>query len=250
LSAEADGLVVRSLAVTFRAGTEIQEHRHGWGQLIYVSSGAMRVSLNDSVWMTPPTRALWIPAGIPHRLRATDGEVALRTLYIAQCRAAELPSLPMVVEVAPLLRELVLHIVATGMLSPSNLSHDRLAGLLVELINSAPRADMQLSLPRDPRALRLAERLLNQPGERSQLDTLSAATGASLRTLQRLFRRETGLSIDAWRHKARLVYAALQLANGASVTEAGLDAGWQSAAAFVTAFRQAFGITPGRYARR
>ena len=66
---------------------------------------------------------------------------------------------------------------------------------------------------------------------------------------QRLFPRETGLSVEAWRQKARLVHAAVRLAQGEPVTQVGLDCGWQSAAAFIAVFRQAFGVTPGRYAR-
>jgi len=227
LSDETDGLEVRSLAATFRAGAEIDQHRHSWGQLVYVARGAMRVAAEGGFWLTPPTRALWVPAGVAHRLRAVGTEVALRTLYIARPRAAALPATTMVVEVAPLLRELVMHI--------------------VDLIGAAPRTDLRLPLPSDPRALRLAERLLVQPGERADLAVLAKDVGASLRTLQRVFPRETGLSIEAWRQKANLVHSAARLAEGATVTEAGLDSGWKSTAAFIAAFRQAFGVTPGSY---
>lgn len=247
MSDEADGLEVRSLAATFRAGAEIDEHRHNWGQLVYVARGAMRVAAEGGLWLTPPTRALWVPAGVAHRLRAVGTEVALRTVYIARPRAAALPAKPMVVEVAPLLRELVMHIVSIGMLAKSHAAHDRLAGLLVDLVGAAPRTDLRLPLPSDPRALRLAERLLAQPGERAELAVLAKDVGASLRTLQRVFPRETGLSIEAWRQKANLVHSAARLAEGATVTEAGLDSGWNSTASFIAAFRKAFGVTPGGY---
>jgi AraC-like DNA-binding protein len=249
LSEDADGLEVRSLAATFRANAEIHEHLHGWGQLVYVASGAMRVAAGGGLWLTPPTRALWVPAGVAHRLRAVGTEVALRTLYIAQTRAAALPATPTVVEVVPLLRELVLHILSIGMLARSDAAHERLAGLLVDLIGGARQTDLRLPMPSDPRALRLVERLLAQPGERADLAVLATAVGASLRTLQRIFPRETGLSIEAWRQKANLVHSVARLAEGATVTEAGLDSGWESTAAFISAFRQAFGVTPGCYPR-
>jgi AraC-like DNA-binding protein len=40
--------------------------------------------------------------------------------------------------------------------------------------------------------------------------------------------------------------AAAALANGATVTEAGLIAGYASLSAFIAAFARAFGATPGR----
>jgi AraC-like DNA-binding protein len=37
------------------------------------------------------------------------------------------------------------------------------------------------------------------------------------------------------------------LSNGASVTEAALDCGYQSPSAFIAAFKRTFGVTPARY---
>ena len=127
MTALASDLVVRSLAVTFRSGTTIAEHRHRWGQLVVVARGAMRVTAVSQVWITPPTRALWLPAGVPHRLCAVGAEVALRTLYLAEPLSQALPAQPSVREVSPLLRELVLHILSLGMLAGSQPAQARLA---------------------------------------------------------------------------------------------------------------------------
>ena len=41
--------------------------------------------------------------------------------------------------------------------------------------------------------------------------------------------------------------AVVSLSNGAPVTEAALDAGYQSPSAFIAAFKRAFGVTPARW---
>jgi AraC-like DNA-binding protein len=41
--------------------------------------------------------------------------------------------------------------------------------------------------------------------------------------------------------------AVVSLSAGASVTQAGLDAGYAGASAFIAAFKRAFGVTPARY---
>jgi methylphosphotriester-DNA--protein-cysteine methyltransferase len=71
--------------------------------------------------------------------------------------------------------------------------------------------------------------------------------GASSRTLQRLFASETGLRFAEWRRRLRLLHAAALLSAGASVTDAGLDAGYQSTSAFIAAFQRQLGDTPLRY---
>ncbi len=244
-----DGYDVRTLAATFYAGTTLGGHAHDWGQLVFAASGVMRVMTDAATWTIPPTRAIWLPAGVRHTI-AIQGEVAMRTLYIDAPRSDPLPKAPEALEVAPLLRELILHILSIGMLAPDRPAHDRLAGVLVDLLLSARREDLSLPLPRDPRALRAAEAWRRDPADARSLAQIAASAGASLRTLQRLFPAETGLSLEAWRQKARLIHAVTRLSAGASVTEAALDCGYQSLAAFGEAFTRRFGVSPARFAGR
>ena len=241
-----DGFDVRSLAITLRLGAQVAGHRHPWAQLVFASSGVMRVSTDAETWLTPATKAIWLPAMVEHRIDI-QGQVAMRTLYLAPERAAALPNEPATLEVEPLLRELILHIVRLGMLAPARPEHDRMAGVLVDLLGQARREDLCLPLPGDPRARAAALRLQEAPSDTNDLSRLAADSGASLRTLQRLFPRETGLTLEAWRQKARLIHAVACLASGERVTAAALNSGYQNVGAFIAAFTRQFGVTPGRY---
>jgi AraC-like DNA-binding protein len=175
------------------------------------------------------------------------GAVSLRTLYLTRRLARDLPPTAGAFEVALLLRELILHILKIGLLERELPQHARLAGLLIDLLLQARREDLSLPLPSDPRALALAEHIQAAPQERADLAALAPTVGASLRTLQRLFPRETGLTLQSWRQKARLIQASAALSGGAAVTIVALDCGYESTSAFITAFRRHFGVTPGRY---
>ena len=237
---------VRSLALTLRHGHVLTAHRHAWAQLVFATSGVLRVVTPARSWLVPPTKSIWLPAGIPHEIHV-QGEAVIRTLYLAASRAAVLPAQPQALEITPLLRELILHILRIGMLDPTQPPHDHLAGLLTDLLAAARHEDLSLPLPQDRRARAAAAALQNALDADRDLPALAAASGASLRTLQRLFPRETGLTLEAWRQKARLIHAVARLTAGASVTEAALDCGYRSASAFSTAFAGHFGVTPGRY---
>jgi AraC-like DNA-binding protein/quercetin dioxygenase-like cupin family protein len=244
-----DGFPVRGLASTYRDGHRLDRHTHPWAQLVYAVSGTMRVATPDATWLTPPTRAIWVPGGTPHEIEMR-GTVAMRTLYLAPSESHPRLATCRAIEVEPLLRELILHIVRIGMLQADDPGHGRLEDLLVDLLARAQTAPLQLPLPKDARAAGFADRLLAEPGSAAPLAELARGAGASLRTLQRLFQAETGLSLEAWRGRARMQQAVVSLSAGAPVTEAALDAGYQSASAFVAAFRRAFGVTPGRYRTR
>jgi AraC-like DNA-binding protein/quercetin dioxygenase-like cupin family protein len=241
-----DGYPVRGFATTYRRGHRLDVHSHSWAQLVYAVSGVMQVETPHAAWLVPPTRAIWLPPNMPHAIEMR-GTVAMRTLYLtpvdpegrlAQCRA---------LEVAPLLRELILHIVKLGMLKEGDPEHERLGGLLIDLLARDRTPPLDLPLPKDARARRLAERILANPGAEAALAELARGSGASLRTLQRLFLAETGLSLEPWRCRARMQQGVVALSAGASVTAAALECGYQSPSAFIAAFRRAFGVTPGGY---
>ncbi len=241
-----DGFPVRGLAATYPDRFRLDRHTHPWAQLVYAASGVMRIATPGATWLTPPTRAIWVPGGTPHEIEMR-GTVAMRTLYLAPAAADARLAACRAIEVTPLLRELILHIVRLGMLDGENPAHARLEDLLVDLLAAAETAPLELPLPTDPRAVSFAERLLRAPGEAAPLAELARGSGASLRTLQRLFQAQTGLSLETWRGRARMQQAVVSLSAGAPVTEAALDAGYQSASAFIAAFKRTFGVTPARY---
>ncbi len=175
------------------------------------------------------------------------GATAIRTLYIAPDVGGTMPDECRALEVSPLLRELVLHIVAQGMLRAGVAADERLCGVLLDRLAASETAPLALPLPVDRRARAVAERLLADPSASTPLSRIAQDAAASLRTLQRRFATETGLSLEAWRTRARLQHGLAHLVAGASVTDAALEAGYASASAFIVAFRKAFGLTPARY---
>jgi AraC-like DNA-binding protein len=241
-----DGYWVRSAGHTYPDGWRLHRHDHPWGQLAFCNSGLMRVITDGASWLAPPTRAIWLPTGVAHEV-VMQGDVATRFMYLAPELAAPLPDALCVFEVAPLLRELILHVLKIRMLHPDTPEQARLALLLIDLLLQARTQDLALPLPSDRRARALADRVQAKPGESASLVDLARGAGASLRTLQRLFPAETGLTLEAWRQKARLITAAAALSGGAPVAVTAADCGYESPSAFITAFKRQFGVTPGRY---
>jgi AraC-like DNA-binding protein len=238
-------LAIRCLAATYYDGFHIKPHRHHWGQLIYAAAGLMRVRAGPTLWIVPPARAVWIPAGAEHEIRAL-GDFAMRTLYFPIEMVAGLPGECCALDVPPLLRELVLELVERCPVGESDAPGMRLTAVAIDQIAAARTLPLQLPLPRDPRALRLAESLRESPASQADLAELARKAGASPRTIQRLFLAETGLPFAQWRQRLRLLHGAAALGEGKSVTEAGLEAGYSSTSAFIAAFRKHFGVTPSR----
>ena len=51
-------------------------HSHDEGQLTFAAAGMVQVQTDDGVWLVPPQLAVWVPAGIRHRVDVlTDAEL-------------------------------------------------------------------------------------------------------------------------------------------------------------------------------
>ena len=83
-------------------GMRFDSHTHDGHQLAWASSGVLTVLTDSATWVLPPTRALWIPAGLPHEVYAANA-ATMRPLYIRPDMWPDGWSEPTPVEATPLL---------------------------------------------------------------------------------------------------------------------------------------------------
>lgn len=224
-------------------------HAHPRGQLIYASSGVMRVVCGRDVWVVPPSQAVWVPPDMEHEVYF-PGEILLRNLFIDPSMSSSLPKDCTILKVSSLLRELILKAVLIGDGYLPESSGYRLMLVIIDELQQAEPTELHLPMGRDERLLRVMEVLLKNPGENKELDELATIACSSSRTLSRLFIRETGLTFGAWRKRLILQEAIDRLEKGQSVTRVAFDLGYQSLSAFIEMFRQSLGSSPGQYLRQ
>lgn len=225
----------------------INWHTHDRAQLLYAASGVMRVTTDAGVWVVPPQRAVWIPPGVEHHVQALGTPLSMRSLYIRADALAGLPTDCCVVTVSPLLRELIVVAISMTDTPPPGGPEERLYQVILDQIEAVQVAPLHLPMPDDKRLRPIIDALTQDPADNRTLQDWTRETGASERTLARLFQSETGLTFGHWRQQVRLLGALTRLAHGDSVTEVALDLGYNSQSAFIAMFRRALGKTPGRY---
>jgi AraC-like DNA-binding protein len=225
------------------AGTVFDWHVHEDHQLAWAASGVLTVRSGVEAWVLPPTRALWIPAGVRHET-LSEGVATMRTAYVrpSSCSIEWTTCTP--IEVSPLVAELLSHL-ENDDLDSSNRTHAE--QLLVDLLEPVRTISFEVRMPTDDRALRVAEMLIDDPAVDRTLAEWGADVGASSRTLARAFIADTGLPFARWRSLVRLQRAMEALGSDEPVNEVARLVGYESASAFVAAFRRETGITPARY---
>ncbi|MDO8876142.1 MAG: helix-turn-helix transcriptional regulator [Pseudolabrys sp.] len=237
---------VAAMAKTWVLGEHIPLHMHRRGQLLHAVSGVMRVETAASAWIVPPARALWLPPELPHSVAMRSHRIEMRTIYIDPSQCAALPGKPVLVEISGLLRELILALLE----EPADYDETGRGGtvarlILTELARLQERR-LDVPMPRDPRALRVARALLDDSSIDRDLDQWAHHAGASRRTLARIFRNETGLSFAEWRARLRAIDGLARLSEGASVAETATSVGYASPSAFSAMIHRTLGSPPRR----
>ena len=250
MAAERDEAAERDVAaavivVTFPmpAGLVFDWHTHTDHQLAWAASGVLTVRTGSSTWVLPPTRALWIPAGLRHETLSA-GTATMRALYIRPelCPISWPDFTP--VAASPLLAELIGYL-ENPVLDPARREHAET--MLVDLLQPVAMTTIEVRMPAEDRARAVADALAADPADGRTLAEWGRQVGASARTLARAFVADTGLPFGRWRALLRLQAAIAGLAAGEPVGNVARHVGYESSSAFVAAFRRETGMTPARY---
>ena len=226
----------------------ISPHWHSRAQFMYAVEGTMRVRAPRRVWIIPPSRALWVPSHTVHELQMY-GVVEMRSLYVNADWAAGMPASCVVLNVTPLLRELVLRAVTLPVDYDIDGDEALLMSLLMAEIRRLPRCALDLPLPESADLTQLCERILADLSKRRPCDFHASAMKTSTRTLYRRFVKETGITFARWKQQARLLESVRRLAEGVPVTTVAFDLGYESASAFSTMFRRSLGVAPRAFVK-
>lgn len=228
---------------------EPHTHEHH-AQIMYAVKGSMTVLTAEGIWVLPPQRALWIPAGVAHTFKHAR-TVSLRTVYVQ----ATTPGIPdwaqcSVLNVCTLVRELILACAQLPGEYADNSRESRLGSVLLDHLVLLQRDAFYLPEPTDKRAVRAANLIKQNPNDTRPIKDIAFEVGASARTLERLFADQTRMGFGAWRLRLRMMVALEHLAAGESVSTTAAAIGYESSSSFIAVFRSVFGDSPAKYFAR
>ena len=224
------------------AGTLFDWHAHEDHQLAWACAGVLTVLTEGATWVLPPTRALWIPAGLPHETGAW-GQATMRSVYVSPGLSQVDWTVPTVIAASPLLAEVIGYL--GGELAPARRAHAE--AVLSDLLTPIAVTSLDVRFPDDDLAGPIARSLRDNPADQRTLAEWGRAVGASERTLARAFVAGTGLPFGQWRTLLRIRAALPLLAAGEAAGRVAGRVGYETPSAFIAAFRRLTGVTPAAY---
>ncbi|OSN10245.1 transcriptional regulator [Lonsdalea iberica] len=224
-------------------------HEHESGQLYWLSDGVIVIETSRAQWTVTPGSVGWFPASLKHKAWV-PATVSGRSLYLDPASSTALPSLPGIYGADSFILGLLERVFSEKNAPTSDNYRNNLLTLLGHEIARSDELPLHLTFPVDRRARNVANALLNNPGGAWDQAQLAKQWGLSVRSLSRLFRLQTGLSFSQWRQQAKIIVSLRWVLAGLSISDVAMMSGYSNVSAYIEAFRQRFGQTPGQLQAR
>ncbi len=265
---------VRAKVRRLAAATRVEPHSHPWAQIAMSADGVIRLSTEAGSYLVPPSQALWIPPDMRHTITMLD-DADLRILYLhvprGRCGPAAAPLAQAdawrgarMLEISPLLHLLVRELPAhtndgydasdasdahSAMTAQERQREHHVSALIRQELAHANTRRLGVELPRDKRLRQLCESVLAEPTRHGTLAAWAHGTGASPRTVARLFQDELQTTFTQWHQQVLLAKAVSVAARDWPIAHIAAELGY-SPSAFSAMVRRSVGQTPAQFLRR
>lgn len=182
-------------------------HRHERAQLTYVEEGYQYFHIDQRIFLVPQNHAIWIPADTEHRITSEAKTVDLTVVLFKLVPEKDFFHEIQVFSAPPILKEMLLY--ATKW-SKSLIEDDDQAIFLQALLVSIPSfcresKVIQIPVPTDLRLLPVCNYLNSHFASEFNLESLAETARLSVRSLQRIFKQETGITLQKYVQLIRIL---------------------------------------------
>lgn len=226
-------------------------HSHKKGQLVYVESGFQYITINEKIYLLPQNHAVWIPPNAVHKTNSHSEKIKLMIMFSDLDNNDDVfYQFITVFSVPPVLKEMIKY---TEKWSKNQVENARETLFLKALFNELPQfvaqsLQLHLTLPEDKRLAKAIEHLHSHYREDVKIEDLSEIALVSLRTLERIFKKETGLTLSKYQQMLRIIKSLeLLSSNELTISEIAYAVGYKSVQAFTKSFLTVMKYRPSEF---
>lgn len=216
---------------------------HSVHELNWTPHGRFKVTTGARTWTVTSANALWVPAGVPHRVKARSDDVILPLRFP---HAPDSPDLRATARIRVTDRlETALWRMVESQLSP-RFDRGRTREEVLTLLPTLTYPRLELPVPTQEPAATVARALRDRPDSAGSIEDWATELGLSSRTILRGFKEQTGWSFSEYKVRARVIAGLDLLGEDRTIGQVAREVGYTSAS-FVSAFRRIVGTSPSAF---
>lgn len=228
-------------------------HYHQKAQLVYVESGFQYLTVDDNIYLLPQNHAAWIPPNAVHKTNTHSEQIKLMIMFFDVTQPDAFYQRVSVFAVPPVLREMIKYAERWS----QKLEEDANESVFLHaLLNELPQLVAQslqfhMHLPEDARLKKAIDYLHVHYTEDLNIEVLGELAAISVRSLERIFKKETGLTLSKYQQMLRIIKSLeLLSAKAWTISEIAFKVGYKSLQAYTNSFQAVMQYRPSDFLRR
>lgn len=229
---------------------DTKEHFHKRAQLVYVEKGFQYLHVDGHIYLLPQNHAAWIPSNLPHRTTAVSDDINLRTIFYTITEEGNFYDKVRIFSVPPVLREIISYSSKWSKTEQYSIEEEAfLNAILVGLPTFFKEAiSLNIPVPNDQRILIISNYILENISDDLQVNAIAENNNMSLRSLERIFKKETAITISKYIQLVRIIKGVEFLSTGKyTVSQVAYLVGYKSLPAFSSSFFQILNKRPNEF---
>ncbi|WP_312334169.1 AraC family transcriptional regulator [Sphingobacterium sp.] len=225
-------------------------HSHRKGQLIYVEQGFQYLTVAGKMYLLPQNHVAWIPSGALHKTNSHSERIKLMVLFFDITQEDPFFNQVQIFSAPKVLREMILYTEKWSKLMEENQQEKAFLGAL---LNELPYFGTQLlqleiTLPHENRLQTVLNHLHDHYTEAIRMDEIATLSNLSLRTIERLFKKETGMTLAKYQQLLRIIKSLELLSTKQfTISQIAYKVGYQSVQAFTNSFYAVMKYRPSSF---
>ncbi len=215
------------------------EHVHHRAQLTYVEEGYQYFHIDQKIYIVPQYHVIWIPSGKAHKTTSEAKTVNLMVFLFKSVFKEEFYQNVHVFAVPPVLKEMLLYASKWNKSLAENEEQDIFfKAILKSLPNLCKESNrLEIPVPADVRLIPVCNEISSGFKYSLDIDSLAEKAQMSVRSLQRIFKNETGITLQKYLQLTRILKS-IELIDTRQYTlsEIAYKVGYKSLSAFTSSY--------------
>lgn len=215
------------------------EHVHNRAQLTFVEDGYQYFHINQKIYLVPQYHVIWVPSGKAHKITSEAQTVNLMVFLFKSVFEEDFYQNVHVFAVPPVLKEMLLYASKWNQSLDENEEQDIFfKAILKSLPNFCKESSgLEIPIPKDIRLIPVCNDINSNFRYNLDIDSLAAKAQMSVRSLQRNFKNETGITLQKYLQLTRILKS-IELIDTRQYTlsEVAYKVGYQSLSAFTSSY--------------
>lgn len=223
------------------------EHKHQRAQLVYIEEGYQYFHINQKIYFVPQNHLIWIPSNLLHKTTTDAQTVNLMTILFDALPTDSFYDEVHTFSAPAVLTEMISYSKKWSQQTEVNADE---ASFLDAILRNLPsfceeNTAFQLPIPSDARLVPICTHLDANYTAKLDVTAIAELTTLSTRSIERLFKKDTGMTIQKYLQIVRILKS-IELLNQRQFTlsEIALKVGYQSQAAFSTSYFSILKVRP------